>query len=436
MTNSAQRKGWALNLSSWPATAALATAIVFALMAIAAQSAHAQTFTVIHTFTGGSDGSNPTTGLSLDKAGNLYGGTALGGISNQYCAPATCGMAFKMIRKGSSWLYYPLYLYTGKDGFASAPFTFAPDGSIYSIGGTYAYHLRPPATRCASFLCEWTDNVIWTFCCGIYSPGGLSFDSAGNLYGASEIFGKMNRCSGGLGCGYVFQFAPVNGGWTQNVLYEFSGYDGSHPTGGVIPDQMGNLYGTTAGITQGDGNGNVFELTPSGSGYWNETVLYAFTAGADGKYPEAGVIFDPDGNLYGATSVGGANRGGTIFELSPSNGGWTFKLLYSLYGTSLYPTGVLSSLVRDSAGNLYGMTNANGAYNLGNMFKLSPGSGGWTYTSLHEFTGGSDGANPRGSLILDSNGNLYGTTFAGGNSASSCSVNANYQCGVVFEITP
>jgi len=415
-------------------TATAVLTIAFALAIAMTLPGQAQSFKVIHSFTGGSDGSNPPIGLTFDKAGNLYGGTALGGIKSEYCGP-TCGMIFKMSRSGSSWLYYPLYLFTGQDGAAGGQLTFAPDGSIYGIGGTYAYHLKPPASACKSFLCEWNNTVIWTFCCGADSTGGLTFDPSGNLYGASEFGGWINHCSGGLGCGYIFQLAPLGGdNWTYNEIFQFNEGTGTHPTGRLIVDQSGNVFGTTAGITEGDGNGNVFELTPSSGGYWNENILYRFQGGSDGRYPVAGVIFDSAGNLYGATSAGGGNGGGTIFELSASNG-WRFNLLYSLSSSNPYTDGVNSSLIMDGAGNLYGTNYVNGAYNLGSVFKLTPSAGGWTYTSLHDFTGGSDGAYPEGSLVMDANGNLYGTTIAGGTTSANCDVDASYQCGVVFEIS-
>ena len=256
------------------------------------------------------------------------------------------------------------------------------------------------------------------------------------MYSMSEDGGWINHCSGGLGCGYIFQLANVGGNWTYNVIYEFhDGNQGAHPYGRLAVDSAGNVYGTTAGLFGGDGNGNVFKLTPSSDGYWNQTVLYTFQGGSDGKYPEAGVIFDQAGNLYGASAAGGQNDGGTIFELTASNG-WAFNLLYSLSGSMPYADGVLYSMIMDPAGNLYGTTFENGAYNLGNVFKLTRGSGGWTYTDLHDFTGGSDGAYPVGSLAIDSSGNLYGATEAGGNTSSNCFVSLNYQCGVIFEITP
>ena len=425
----------ALRLSQIRRLSIICLATVFALGAFALPAAQAQSFQVIHAFTGGSDGSYPVS-VTLDRSGNLYGGTGLGGNSSEYCL-TTCGMIFKMMRAGTGWVYSPLYLFPGQEGGAYAgPLTFGPSGSLYGIGGDAVYNLTPPPTRCSSFLCEWNDTLLWQFCCGAEAPGGLTFDQSGNMYSMSEDGGWINHCSGGLGCGYIFQLANVGGNWTYNVIYEFhNGNQGAHPYGRLAVDSAGNVYGTTAGLFGGDGNGNVFKLTPSSDGYWNQTVLYTFQGGSDGKYPEAGVIFDQAGNLYGASAAGGQNDGGTIFELTASNG-WAFNLLYSLSGSMPYADGVLYSMIMDPAGNLYGTTFENGAYNLGNVFKLTRGSGGWTYTDLHDFTGGSDGAYPVGSLAMDSSGNLYGATEAGGNTSSNCFVSLNYQCGVIFEITP
>ena len=151
----------------------------------------------------------------------------------------------------------------------------------------------------------------------------------------------------------------------------------------------------------------------------------------------AGLISDSSGNLYGATSYGGVNGGGTVFELTPSNGSWTLNTLYSFtkVNNSFRP-GPVASLIMDAAGNLYGTTKADGAYGYGNVFKLMPSNGSWAYTSLYDFTGGSDGANPYSSLVLDAQGNLYGTTYTGGQSGEDCLLNETYTCGVVFEITP
>ena len=160
--------------------------------------------------------------------------------------------------------------------------------------------------------------------------------------------------------------------------------------------------------------------------------FYSFQSGNDGGYPVAGLIFDQSGNLYGATSDGGSGGGGTFFDLTFSNGIWTLNTLYSFTGIAGNQCGPWGTLVMDGAGNLYGTTLCDGAKNAGSVFKLTLSSGKWTYTSLHDFTGGSDGGNPISNVVFDANGNLYGTTYIGG-LAGGC---GGTGCGVVWEITP
>jgi uncharacterized repeat protein (TIGR03803 family) len=191
----------------------------------------------------------------------------------------------------------------------------------------------------------------------------------------------------------------------------------------VIFDQTGNLYGTTEGGPNCDGDsGTVYELTPSAQG-WTERQLYDFTCESDGFDPKAGLFIDQSGNLYGATSSGGSGNGGTVFELTPSSGSWAFSVLYSLGGS--VGGSPARSLTMDTAGNLYG-TNNGGAYGRGNVFKMTPSNGGWTYASMYDFTGGNDGEYPISNVTFDANGNLFGTASGGG----------AYGAGVVWEITP
>ncbi len=197
----------------------------------------------------------------------------------------------------------------------------------------------------------------------------------------------------------------------------------------MIFDSSGNLYGTS-GYGGDNDYGLVFQLTPSESG-WTENILYRFQNGSDGYQPWGGLIFDPSGNLYGTTTEGGSGRGGTVFKLTRANGTWSYSLFYSLPAGGYY--GPQYNLVIDAAGNLYGTSSDGGSYEEGAVFKLTPGGGGWTYTSLHDFTGGVDGGIPTG-LLLDGSGALFGTTQVGG--TGPCS-GVNYRgCGVVYEITP
>jgi uncharacterized repeat protein (TIGR03803 family) len=189
----------------------------------------------------------------------------------------------------------------------------------------------------------------------------------------------------------------------------------------VTVDDHGNLYGTTS-LGGANGGGVVYELSPSGSG-WKQTVLYTFQGLSDGQNPVGGVVLDPAGNLYGTTFDGGINGGGTVYQLSPSGGGWTFTVLYSFSGGY---GGPYNKLTLDAKGNIYGFTNGDGANGLGSVFKLTPANGGWTFTGLYDFVGGTEGASPYGSVAVDSDGNVFGTAAVGGSQNQ----------GVVFEITP
>ena len=188
--------------------------------------------------------------------------------------------------------------------------------------------------------------------------GDVTFDPASNIYDTTY--------SGGSGYGIVYQLTPSAGGWTENILHSFGYGDGAYPYSHVIRDSAGNLYGTTWGGGANDG-GTVFELTPSGSG-WTHTVLYSFQPASDGGNPYSGVMFDSSGNLYGATSSGGSGGGGTVFELTPAgNGTWTYSLIYSFTGTN--DCGPQNNLTMDQAGNLYGTTYCDGANQAGQCFQ-------------------------------------------------------------------
>ena len=423
MTNSAQQQSWTRNPRLRAGTAVLAIAIP--LVMVLTQSAQAQTFTVLHSFTGGGDGARPVGTLTIDGGGTLYGTTTWGGLGN--CSPPyECGTVFKLSRRNSNWILQTLYTFdpgTGEDGYGPAG-QLARDSSGILYGTTDAggkkgwgsvFELKPSPTRPVSVIAPWTEIRIHDFA---YSDGAVPYngdlllDSAGNLYGTTFHGGRY-------GAGTVYKMTPSNGGWTHTVLYSFTGgNDGANPVAGVALDAAGNLYGTTydGGYY---GEGVVYQVTPSGT----ETVLYNFTGGNDGSLPYTGVIFDQSGNLFGATAFGGSGGGGVVFELSPGSGGWSYSQVYPLPGSGW---GVYERLVMDGRGNLYG-TIFKGSYSgYGSVFKLTPSNGAWTYTSLHAFTGGDDGANPYGGVVLDANGNLYGTTEVG---------NA-FGYGVVFEITP
>jgi hypothetical protein len=216
---------------------------------------------------------------------------------------------------------------------------------------------------------------------------------------------------------------------TETVLHNMKNKEGTSPMLGLVFDSSGNLYGA-AGEGGASNCGSVFELLPSGTS-WVEKTLYSFKCGNDGSTPVATLIFDPSGNLYGTTKLGGSHGVGVAYKLHKgTTGTWTESLLHTFGGSGdgQYPTG---NLIRDSAGNFYGTTegggsHGNGQENIGGTaFKIAPKSGGgWTETIMRSFGGSGDGSSPRAHLVRDSSGNLYGTTFSGGTHSS----------GIVFEL--
>jgi uncharacterized repeat protein (TIGR03803 family) len=307
-----------------------------------------------------------------------------------------------------------------------------------------------------SALAEWKEKVLYSFQGGNdgQSPaGGVVFDKAGNLYGATYEGGSTCPSPG---CGTIFQLSPGNGGtWTETILYEFNGKQGSYPEGGVIADANGNLYGTTAYGGSGicllfGGNvgcGVVYELSPSAKkgGQWTYTVLYSFKGGKDGQIPQGDLTLDKAGNLYGATLYGGGygscnapyfQHCGTVFKLSvpkQKGGKWTEKVLYGFKsvksgqqsGDGANPNG---GLVLDDTGAIYGTTyfggnnqagvceGGSGGTGCGIAFELKPPSmkgGAWTEHALHRFGLGRDGSNPAAGVVFAKNGDLYGTTYFG-----------------------
>lgn len=381
----------------------------------------AQTLTVLHSFTGGADGANPATGLTMDAAGNLYGTTYLGG-ANDY------GNIFELRRAGQDWLMKPLYNFTGQEDGATpvSRLTLARDGTLYGTSGGgqgigeccgAVFHLQPPATIPRSVLTPWNITLLhhFTGSDGEVPNGDLLFDQSGNVYGTTLKGGSNNT-------GVIFELTPSSDSYTDNVLFSSPGSGNeTYPWGGVVPDTSGNLYGAFNGL---EPNGAVFQLSPSGSG-WSLNVIYAFTGGRDGRTPYGGLIRDQAGNLYGTTSGGGIGGGGTVFELSPSNGFWIFNVIYS-FASPASPT---DKLVFDASRNLYGVTQYGGTWSWGTVYKLMPPSGGhgqWSLSTLYNFTGGNDGGLPFCSLIFDGSGNIYGTTNRGG----------THGFGVAFELTP
>ncbi len=382
----------------------------------------------------------PAPGLVFDSAGNLYGTTPFGGL--QRCVRGCGTIFQLAPRAGGGWGYHVIYSFRGgQDGAEpSGPLTVDSGGNLYGTtqgGGSSACNNGCGTVfEMTSSAGVWTENVLYRFngTNGIQPYAGVTLDAAGNIFGTTLI-GGTGDCGGG--CGIAFELTPSGGEWTETVLYRFTGgSDGALPVAPMIFDGSGNLYGTASaggiGSCGGTTCGVVFELTPAGSG-WTETVLYSFTGGKhDGGSPLGALVFDSSGTLYGTTERGGSracNGGcGTVFELTPSATAWTETVLHIFQNKKdgAYPYNV--ALVFDQAGALYGTTTSGGRSDCGcgTAFKLTPSSSGkWSKRSLYAFDG-THGADPNAGLILDATGNLYGTASGGGDGIF----------GVVFEITP
>ena len=384
---------------------------------------------VIYRFPPGSEGIGPAAGVISDGSGNLYSTTYDGGIGpchGSSTPESGCGTVFELkLNARGGWRQLILHEFNGISDGAG------PEGSLISdasgnLYGTTSYggssHCIPYA-GCGGTVFElsptqhgWKETVLYTFPYGGLhgsSPqSGLSVDSNGSLYGTT-FYGGGVSCH--LGCGTAFKLSRDGGGkWKEEVLHSFQGgSDGANPQGTLVFDERGAIYGTTC--AGGSHNlGTVFQLTQSAGGNWNEHLLHTFQGGqGDGYCPIGGVIFDTEGNLFGATFGGGSgNGGGVVFELTPTGTAWKETILWNFEGVA-GPT-LNSSLTMDDAGNLYGTAFPMSGQYGGAIFELSPSSSGWTEHTLHSFEQWPDGAYPMGPVMFDAGGNLYGTTGGGG----------------------
>ena len=346
-----------------------------ALLILAATFCSAQTATILHTFQGRPDGSTPKAQLVADSDGNLYGTTAAGGSSGY-------GTVYELPAGGGE---KALYSFTG-----------AADGA--------------------------------------YPGGSLLRDSAGNLYGTTWSGGRAKgNCAFLNGCGVVFKLNPEG---QETVLYSFAGgTDGAAPVAGLIGDVKGTLYGTTyyggklTGACASYGCGVIFKLDSAGT----ETILHRFRGLPDGQSPLGSLVRDAAGNLYGTTAYGGVRC-----SLGLAGCGVVYKVdskahetvLYSFSGGADGGFPYLGSLIFDPQGNLYGTTSNGGASAYGTVFKLDSAG---KQAVLYSFTGAVDGGAPFAGVIRDPQGNLYGTAIRGGTFGGSCGTAG---CGTVFKITP
>jgi len=409
-------------------------------MSIAVQC---QTETVLHSFGGTvNDGFGPAGGLLVDASGNLFGTTA--GGSTTLCDLGEvfgCGIVYELVKSSNGDTETILYSFgtTSPTGDGASPYAGLIADAAGNLYGTTTYGGSPNCLidigvdGCGTVFelvktpTGYSESVLHTFTGlgdGANPYVSLTMDSSGNLYGTTYN-------GGACALGTVFELVKSSGGYTEKILYSFgcTPNDGSYPYGAVIADSAGNLYGTTesAGASE---DGTVFELVNSG-GEYTEKVLYNFS-GTDGDMPVGGVIADLAGNLYGTTEGGGEYAAGTVFELTNSLGSYTENVLYSFKGPSDDDgQAPMASLVMDASGNLYGTARLGGTgcapQGCGIVFELVNASGTYTEKIVHRFGAPGDGLDPSAPLVVDSAGNLYSVTGAGG-AIVTCS------CGTVFVI--
>ncbi|HTK80169.1 MAG TPA: choice-of-anchor tandem repeat GloVer-containing protein [Rhizomicrobium sp.] len=397
----------------------LAGALVFTL---SLTGAGAETFKVIYAFKGGSDGGRPLAGLTRDADGNLYGTTQLGGSAD--CGG--CGTVFKIAPDGTKTVLYSFV--GGSDGaFPSATLIRDAQGNLYGTtvqGGNDCHVKKGGCGTIFKIAPDGHETVLYAF--KGHGDGGLPYssllaDAAGDLYGTTYEGGDFNACY--KGCGTVFKLHPDG---REKTLYTFhASSDGGYPYAGLIRDGSGNLYGTTSAGGGAIACGTIFRLTPKGS----ETVLYDLLE-SDGCGPAARLFADNSGNLYGTAEHGGYQGNaacggyypygcGTVFRLSRKG---AFKVLHAFHAKD--GDDPVSGVVMDAQGDLYGTTTLAGDVDAGTLYKIS----GRTRTIVHMFKAQDDGAFPFGDLTIDDAGILYGTAAGGGDPTCGC--------GTVYAVTP
>lgn len=378
----------------------LIAAAIFAFFVLASlRAAHAQTETVLYSFSC----CQSQTPVVLDKGGNIYGTYQVGGN----------GGVFKLTPSG---VYSTLYAFgDAPDGSWPSGLVMDQQGNLY--GTTYFGGSADGFGIIFKISSSGTETILHNFDCsleGCFPQAGLFMDGQGNLFGTTTY-------GGSLGYGTVFEFVPSSN--TTTALYNFTnGSDGCNPWEVVLGND-GDLYGTTqGGCSDLNSVGSVYKLTLSGT----FTLLHSFSRnGKDGFEPEAGVVLDSNGNVYGTTAWGGKVGVGTVFKITPTG---KETILHSFSGD---PDGILPQgrLIFDSQGNLFGTTGGGGDFDSGVVFKLAKTK----LTILHSFAAnGVDGVTPIAGVTFDANGNLYGTTLDGG-PIPAC---GQYGCGTVFKIAP
>lgn len=326
--------------------------------------------TVLFTFDGKFHGGDPGAGVIRDQFGNLYGTAFTGGLTKSGCQQKSCGVVFKLSPNSSGgWKEKVLYAFQGGTDGSNPAGGLVMDASGNLYGTTFgggsgdegiAFKLSPTTSG------FWTETILASFTGdnGANPNGSLLIDAAGNLYGTAPFGGSSIQ-------GIVFELSPGSGGtWTETILYNFaSPPDVENPFGALAMDASGNLYGTAEAAGAAKFYGGIFELTHASSAPWPETVLYSFTNGSDGENPFANAVFDGSGNLFATATFGGSNGCGALIELSPSSSGWTENTLLDFDCTHGQTPANVSV---DASGNVYGVTLHGGSHGFGVAYEVKP----------------------------------------------------------------
>jgi uncharacterized repeat protein (TIGR03803 family) len=387
--------------------------LLFMILILASANAPARE-KVLYQFPGGNGGNEPQFGVVFDSKGNAYGTTYYGGTYGW-------GTIFTLEPSNGGWKEQVLYNFLGtNDGFnPTGNLLVDPAGNLYgtTLNGGSGAGCENQGYLCSGTVFElahtksgWKHIILYNFCSRSgcvdgAGPEGLTSDGAGNLYGTTVTGGQ--QCESG--CGTVYKLSPLNGSWTEKILYAFNqNGDGYYPNPGITISKSGSLYGTT-GSGGGYGYGIVFLLKP-GKRRWQEVMVYAFDGSTNFRDANGYLTLDSAGNVFGTTTGGssGCNyQCGMIYELSRSSGQWVENTLYTFDET--HGTSPNAGLILDSSGNFYGSTILGGKYNFGAVFKLKPGKT-WTIELLYNFTGISTDESPNPGLIFGPGGGLYSTT--------------------------
>jgi uncharacterized repeat protein (TIGR03803 family) len=390
---------------------------------------------VLHRFHSGGDGINPNGVLVVDASSAIYGTTFFGGSGG--------GTVFKLSPTGARDRYAEsiLYAFTCNAGGINpyAGLLAGANGALYGTtsGGCDGYGTIFKLTPAGS---SYAQTVLYRF---KGMPDGADPNSAlipgknGTLYGTTDA-------GGSAGLGSVFRLTPSASGYTERIIYSFLGDahgDGTDPSGGLILDANGAIYGTTVyGGIEGcgdDGCGTAFRLTPSKAGYV-ETILYSFGPRPDGFAPAGALLAGPGGALYGAMTFGGASRHcdgtgcGNVFRLTPSGSTYAESILYNFRDLNRgahdgsHPS---SNLIAGSNGALYGTTEGGGGHHSGTLFRLTPSGSTYTESILYNFKRTADQFGPTG-LAEGPDGSLYGV-LPGAGGPNDCGSN---QCGAIFKL--